>query len=121
MEKVIVLWGFQQPFWFYSKPVDFRRQIDGLMLIIADQLNQNPTTGQLFIFRNRQANKLKLLWWDHNGFVLVYKRIEKGRFKLPAIHDQAFEITKDQLSVLLAGLDFMHQDYLDVVSAKHFF
>jgi transposase len=54
--------GFLNPIWFYQKPVDFRNQIDGLALIVSDQLRQNPASGQLFIFRNRQANKIKLLW-----------------------------------------------------------
>lgn len=116
-----MLWGINQPFWFYRQPVDFRKQIDGLSLIIADKLDQDPTSGQLFIFRNRQANKLKLLWWDKNGFWLFYKRIEKGHFKLPGIEDDTLELTKDQLSVLLAGLDFTRQNYLNEVTVKHFF
>ena len=110
-----------QTFWFYQHPVDFRKQIDGLTLIVADKLEQDPTSGQLFIFRNRQANKLKLLWWDKNGFWLFYKRMEKGRFKFPGITDEILELTKDQLSVLLAGLDFTRQDYLAEVTAKYFY
>ncbi len=113
--------GFNQPIWFYQQPVDFRKQIDGLVLLVADQLNQDPTSGQLFIFRNRQSDKLKLLWWDNNGFWLFYKRVEKGRFKLPKVHDSSLELTKDQLSVLLAGLNFTEQTYLEKVDAKHFF
>jgi len=116
-----MLFGFNQPFWFYQSPVDFRKQIDGLVLLVADQLNKDPTSGQLFIFRNRQANKLKLLWWDNNGFWLFYKRIEKGHFKLPAISDESITMTKDQLSILLTGLDFTQQSYLPSVTASHFF
>ena len=113
--------GFNQPIWFYQNPVDFRKQIDGLVILVADQLSLNPTSGQLFIFRNRQSNKLKLLWWDNNGFWLFYKRIEKGRFKLPRICDTSIKLSKDQLSVLLAGLNFMEQKYMAPVNAKHFF
>lgn len=116
-----MLWGFQQPFWFYQHPIDFRKQIDGLMLLVADKLNHDPTSGQLFIFRNRSANKLKLLWWDKNGFWLFYKRIEKGRFKFPGIDDSTVELSHEELSVLLAGLDFTRQDYLAEVKAKHFY
>lgn len=116
-----MLIGFNQPIWFYQQPVDFRKQIDGLVLLVADQLNLNPASGQLFIFRNRQSNKLKLLWWDTNGFWLFYKRIEKGRFKLPKICDTSIQLTKDQLSVLLAGLSFMEQTYLEKLDPTHFF
>jgi len=76
--------GFNQTIWYYQFPIDFRKQVDGLVLLIADKLERDPVSGQLFIFRNRQSNKLKLLWWDHHGFWLLYRRIEKGRFKLPA-------------------------------------
>lgn len=116
-----MLIGFNQPIWLYQQPIDFRKQIDGLVILVAGQLNLNPTSGQLFIFRNRQSNKIKLLWWDNNGFWLFYKRIEKGRFKLPKISDASINLSKDQLSVLLAGLNFMEQKYFEPVTAKHFF
>ncbi len=116
-----MLIGFNQPIWLYQQPIDFRKQIDGLVILVADQLNLNPTSGQLFIFRNRQSNKIKLLWWDNNGFWLFYKRIEKGRFKLPKISDASINLSKDQLSVLLAGLNFMEQKHLEPVTAKQFF
>jgi len=113
--------GFTQPLWFYQSPVDFRKQIDGLVLLAADKLEKDPTSGQLFIFRNRQANKLKMLWWDQNGFWLFYKRLEKGRFVLPQCCDSALEITKEQFSILLMGLNFIDQPYLGDVTASNFF
>jgi len=116
-----MLFGLSHAIWFYQHPVDFRCQIDGLVLLVADKLELDPVSGQLFIFRNRQANKLKLLWWDSNGFWLFYKRLEKGRFAFPAIMDSKLSLDKDQLSVLLAGLDFTQQSYLHKVTAKHFF
>ena len=116
-----MLFGFSQLIWFYQHPVDFRKQIDGLVLLVSDKLALDPLSGQLFIFRNRQANKLKLLWWDSHGFWLLYKRIERDKFKLPAIVDKKLAISKDELSVLLAGLDFTQQRYLKTVKATHFF
>jgi transposase len=116
-----MFWGFKQPIWFYQQPVDFRMQINGLIILTADKLNANPTSGQLFIFRNRKSDKLKFLWWDDNGFWLFYKRLEKGRFQLPKIIDAALELNKDQLSLLLAGVDFMNQSYLEKVTAQHFY
>ncbi len=116
-----MLFGTHPSIWFYQWPIDFRKQIDGLALLVADKLAHDPVSGQLFIFRNRQSNKLKLLWWDQCGFWLLYRRIEKGRFKLPKIVDQSMEITKEQLSVLLAGIDFTAQKYLDKVTATKFY
>jgi transposase len=116
-----MLLGLKQPIWFYQQPIDFRKQIDGLALLVADQLNGNPSSGELFVFRNRQGNKLKLLWWDDHGFCLLYKRIEKGRFKFPAIMNRTLEISKDQFMVLFAGLDFSRQNYLKKLSPKNFY
>lgn len=115
------MFNFNQPLWFYPKPVDFRRQIDGLVILIADQLTKNPTSGQLFIFRNRSANKIKLLWYDNNGFWLCYKRLEKGKLKFPSVRDDVMELTRAQLSWLLSGLDFTTLKELSAVNATEFF
>lgn len=116
-----MLFGTSQPIWFYQWPVDFRKQVNGLVILVADKLERDPTSGQLFIFRNRQANKLKFLWWDNNGFWLCYRRIEKGRFKLPPQKDATLSLCKDQLNVLLAGLDFSQKGYFNPVAATYFY
>lgn len=113
--------SYQTPLWFYPVPVDFRKQIDGLVLLIADQLQLSPTSGELFIFRNRQNTKIKLLWYERNGFWLCYKRLEKGRLQFPRVGDTAMELTRDQLSWLLSGLDFTRQAVLPAVQATEFF
>jgi transposase len=109
------------PIWFYPQPIDFRNQIDGLVILIADHLKLNPSSGQLFIFRNRTANKIKILWYDHNGFWLFYKRLERGTLKFPKISDAPLSLTRDQLSWLLSGLDFTKHTMLPSVNAKNFF
>lgn len=116
-----MLFATNQLIWFYQYPIDFRKQIDGLVILIAAHLERDPLSGQLFIFRNRQANKLKFLWWDHNGFWLCYRRIEKGRFKLPSPEDTLLGLGKDQLNVLLAGLDFTQKGYFHPVKATYFY
>ena len=116
-----MLWSFQQKIWFYRKPIDFRKQIDGLMLLVSDQLKYDPTSGQLFIFRNQNGNKIKLLWWDDNGFWLLYKRLEKSRFTFPSINMESMILTREQLQLLLAGIDFEKQHYLPKVFAKRFY
>jgi len=116
-----MLLSFNAPIWFYPQPIDFRKQMDGLIILVADHLQMNPTSGQLFLFRNRTANKIKLLWWDRNGFWLFYKRLEKGHFKFPELSQQALELTHDQLGWLLSGLDCLKYPLLPEVHAKNFF
>jgi transposase len=113
--------SFHAGIWLYPTPIDFRKQIDGLVMLIADQLELNPTSGQLFLFRNRGANKIKMLWWDRNGFWLFYKRLEKGRLKFPQINDVAMSLTSEQFSWLLSGLDFAKQTLLPEVLATNFY
>ena len=91
-----MLSSFITPIWLYPQPIDFRKQIDGLVLLIADHLQLNPVSGQLFLFRNRGANKIKLLWWDRNGFWLCYKRLEKGRLRFPSGGEEVLELSRDR-------------------------
>jgi transposase len=58
------------------------------------------------VFRNKSADKVKLLYWDRNGFVVHYKRLEQGRFKWPRLGESSFSLKQEQLEWLLAGLDF---------------
>ena len=116
-----MLASFTTPIWLYPKPIDFRKQIDGIVILVADHLELNPTSGQLFLFRNCHANKIKMLWWDKNGFWLCYKRLEKGKLKFPMIVDQALELKRDQLNWLLSGLDYMKQIALPDVQPTNFY
>lgn len=112
---------FNTSIWLYPKPIDFRKQIDGLVMLVADHLQLNPTLGHIFLFRNIQANKIKLLYWERNGFWLCYKRLEQGKLKFPHINDQAMFLTPDQLGWLLSGLDFVKQVLLPEVKASNFY
>lgn len=89
----------------YTPPVDMRKSIDGLCVVTQENLLENPGCGTIFVFCNRVRDKLKLLYWDSNGFCLVYKRLEKGRFKVP-IKGQALLLNENDLRSLLAGIDF---------------
>jgi transposase len=97
---------FSESIWLYPIQIDFRKQIDGIVILVADYLNLNPASGQLFLFRNRTGNKLKILWWDKNGFWLFYKRLEKGKFKFPEISAETIELSREQMGWLLSGLDY---------------
>ena len=67
------------------EPVDLRKSIDGLSLLVSQVLGQNPFSAHLFVFTNRRRDKLKALSWDQNGFVLYYKCLKRGRFRWPVI------------------------------------
>jgi transposase len=112
--------SFKTPIWLYSHPVDFRKQIDGLVMLVASDLPGTVTSGELYIFRNRAGDKIKLLWYDENGFWLCYKRLEKGRLKFPVKDNNIFELNRDELSWLLSGLDFTKQKKQTKVRAKYF-
>lgn len=113
--------SYKTPIWLYSTPVDFRRQIDGLVMLVASQLALSPVSGELFIFRNKSANKLKLLWYDGNGFWLCYKRLERGRLLFPEKINTLCELGRDQLAWLLSGLDFTKQRPLPATKAQPFY
>lgn len=86
-------------------PVNMRKSFDGLAAIVLDVLKQNPLSNHLFVFRNRAADKVKVLWWDRNGFSIYYKRLEKGRFKFPKLNRTSITLTQQELELLLDGID----------------
>ena len=84
---------------------DFRLSINGLSLIVQNKLKLNPFYGSLFIFCDKSKEKVKILYWDRNGFWLFYKRLEKQKFQWPKSADnQVFDITLKELNWLLDGL-----------------
>jgi transposase len=89
------------------RPVDFRKAHDGLCALVRDQFEDDPFSGDLFVFHNAAKDRVKLLLWDKNGFWLLYKRLEKGRFPFDVRGDGArVEIDRAQLSMLLEGIDW---------------
>lgn len=90
--------------WLYKEPIDMRKSIDGLSIVVADTLNINPMNSEIFVFYNRHGDKIKILYWDKNGFCLWYKRLEKGRFNIPGVQEE-YSMTAEQLRWLLDGLD----------------
>ena len=89
-----------------TAPVDFRKAITGLSLLVEQSLHLNPFDPHLFVFVNRRQDKIKILYWEKNGFCLWYKRLEKQRFKWPSNHtDATFSLTGEQLNWLLDGFD----------------
>jgi transposase len=110
-----------EPIWFHPAPVDFRKQMDGLITLVADQLALNPASGQWFLFRDRTGKKIKILWWDRNGFWLFYKRVEKGKLIFPKCNESVLSLTRDQVVWLLSGLDCLKHSSLPEVKAFNFY
>lgn len=92
--------------WVHLAPgaTDLRKSIDGLSALVSAVFELDPFSDQWFVFCNRQRDKLKILRWDHNGFWLYYRRLERGRFKWPAQSGPALCISRRQLQWLLDGL-----------------
>lgn len=85
---------------------DLRKAINGLAVIVQEELAADPLSGNLFLFCNRRRTHLKVLYWDRNGFWLLLKRLEKHHFPWPQGEHDAREITAEQLGMLLEGIDF---------------
>lgn len=97
----------KMPVYLCTQVTDMRKSINGLAAIVQGSFELDPYCGALFVFCNRQRDKIKVLQWDKDGFVLYYKRREKGRFQWPTEMDpeeKRVNITKNDLDRLLAGL-----------------
>ena len=92
--------------YLHRLPVDFRKAINGLSLIVQDSLLLNPYDEALFVFINKARNRIKLLYWERNGFCLWHKRLEKNKFAWP-LHEQGDTVvaTTQELNWLLDGFD----------------
>jgi len=93
-----------------AEPVDLRRGHDGLVAIVRATWRLNPFDGHLFVFLGKRLDRVKILAWDRNGFVLYYKRLSQGRFRLPTIPRGAERVEMDAttLTMLLDGIDVKH-------------
>ena len=89
-----------------TKPIDFRKGANGLAALIKDEMRADPFSGVIFVFRAKRADRIKLLYWDGTGVVLVAKTLEQGIFRWPKIQDGAMRLSASQLSALLDGMDW---------------
>jgi len=88
-----------------SKPIDFRMSIDGLSKFIQREQNAHLHDGSIYVFYNRHRDKIKCLFWDRNGFVLYYKRLDKCKFKVKDMLHEVEKISAEELEILLSGFD----------------
>ena len=92
----------------YNGTLDFRKQMNGLIHLVNEEMKSRPNDGNLYVFRNRGRDKLKILMWDRNGFVLGYKRLEKGHFDFPKGEGEQCEITHEQLYMMVSGMPMIY-------------
>lgn len=93
--------------WIATTPVDMRKSFDGLAEVVRTFLGHDPLSGNLFVFRNRSCQRVKILWWDQRGLAIYYKRLERGVFRFPAAQDKALAVDSAQLLRLLDGLEIV--------------
>lgn len=101
-------------------PTDMRKSIDTLCILVQDVLRLDPGAGHLFIFRNRQSNKLKALYYQANCFTLIYSRLEKGKYIFPKNAEGHIEMTRNHLQWLLASDKYSRLDCEDQSPYKDF-
>jgi transposase len=94
--------------WLGSQPVDLRRSFDGLAELVRQHLHADPLSGHVFVFRNKRSDRIKLLYWDEDGFVIIYKRLEAGTFRWPTVAKDQTCVTlrAAELTMLLDGIDW---------------
>ena len=89
-----------------TKPVDFRKGMEGLATLVREAMQADPFCGTIYVFRAKRADRVKLIFWDGTGMVLVAKRLEDGKFRWPGVADAVMRLTSAELQALLEGLDW---------------
>ena len=88
-----------------TEPADMRSGFDALSARVQSLLSADVFSGHLFVFRNRRADRVKILYWDRSGFVILYKRLERSCFRFPASREPRMEVEAAELALLLEGID----------------
>ena len=88
------------------KPIDFRKGAEGLAALVRETMRADPFSGVVYVFRAKRADRVKLIYWDGTGVVLLSKRLEDGKFRWPNIRDGMMRMSAAQLQALLEGLDW---------------
>lgn len=104
----MLAFGNTSPIFMSARPVDFRKQFDGLSGEVLDFLDKDPQSGGLFVFYNKRRDRLKMLWFQPDGFWIFYKRLEAGTFQIPQPEtgDNDCLLAPEQLQLILSGIDF---------------
>lgn len=104
-----------------STAIDFRKAINGLVLLVMENFNAPVNNGDVYVFYNRNYDRIKCIYWDKNGFVLYQKRLERGRFKFGKENNSHYMISQQQLDWLCAGLDFQLMSEFPMLDFSNYF
>ena len=88
-----------------AEPADMRKGFDGLAQLVRERIAEEPLSGHLFVFRNRRRDRIKILYWDRDGFAIWMKRLEKGVFRFPEAKNGRVEVTPAEMAAVLEGID----------------
>lgn len=99
--------GLASRIYLCTSPTDMRKGFDSLAALVREHLRYDPLSGHLFLFVGRSRDRLKLMYWDSDGFAIWYKRLEEGTFRLPTPKKAgaSVELKASELAMLLAGID----------------
>ncbi len=99
--------GEAHRYYLYRDATDMRKGFNGLSGLVRNELDKDPLSGDVFVFINRSRNRMKLLVWESSGFVLYYKRLERGRFEYPMLTEKSPDaiISWQQLMLIVKGID----------------
>jgi len=89
-----------------TEPTDMRKQINGLSVLVQEEMNLDVFGTSIFLFCNKSRNRLRVLYWDKNGFAMWFKRLERDKFPWPKNIKEVREISQEDIKLLLAGIDF---------------
>ena len=97
--------GLTDRIWVCTAPQDGRKSFDGLQAVVSAHLGKDPLSGDLYVFRNRRGDRLKILAWQGDGFALYLRRLEKGTFAFPKAATAEVSITATELAMILGGVE----------------
>jgi transposase len=106
--------------YFYTQPVDMRKSINTLSMLVSETLKLNPADGSLFLFRSKSGNKLKALYYEMNCFTLWYRRLERGRFVFTRDMQGCIEMSRDRFKWLLASDKYSRYDAMQPQKIESF-
>ena len=97
--------GLTGRIWVCTTPQDGRKSFDGLQAVVSAHLGKDPLSGDLYVFRNKRGDRLKILAWQGDGFALYVRRLEKGTFAFPKADTSEVAVTATELAMILGGVD----------------
>lgn len=88
-----------------TSPLDMRKSFDGMAAVISKKLQHDVFSGHVYVFFNKRRNRIKLMYWDRNGYCCWFKRLERGAFRLPQVSGDSYAVNPTELGLILEGIE----------------